>query len=38
MRSLASEGREIRYDGMHCNLIIRQFPPRVIVLRIADVT
>jgi len=34
MRGLESEGREIRYDGMHCNLIIQEFPPHVVVLRI----
>jgi hypothetical protein len=31
MRGLASEEREIRYDGMHCNLIIQRFPSRVVV-------
>jgi hypothetical protein len=35
MRGLASEGREIRYEGMHCNLIIQQFTSRVVVLRIS---
>jgi hypothetical protein len=35
MRGLASEGREIRYDGIHCNLIIQRFPSRVVVLRIS---
>ena len=35
MRGLASEGREIRYDGIHCNLIIQRFPSCVVVLRIS---
>jgi hypothetical protein len=30
-----SKPREIRYDGMHCNLILQQFPPGVLVLRIS---
>jgi len=35
MRSPASEEREIRYDGVHCNLIIQRFAYRVVVLRIS---
>ena len=35
MKALVSEEREIRYDGMHCNLIIQRFPSRVVVLRIS---
>jgi hypothetical protein len=35
MGGLASEEREIRYDGMHCNIIIERFPSRVAVLRIS---
>lgn len=35
MMGLASQGREIRYDGMHCNLIIQRFLARVVVLRIS---
>lgn len=35
MSGLASEGQEIRYDGLHCNLVIQQFPSRVVVLRIS---
>jgi hypothetical protein len=35
MRGLASEEREIRYDGVHCNLIIQRFLSRVVVLRIS---
>ncbi len=27
--------RDIRYDGIHCNLAIQQFGPRVVVLRIS---
>ena len=30
-----SERREIRYDGMHCNLSLQQYPPGVVVLRIS---
>jgi hypothetical protein len=35
MTGLASEEREVRYDGMHCSLIIQRFPPCVVVLRIS---
>jgi len=31
----ASAAEEIRYDGIHCNLVIQQFPSRVVVLRIS---
>jgi hypothetical protein len=34
MRS-APAAREIRYDGVHCNLVIQEFPPGVVVLRIS---
>jgi hypothetical protein len=34
MRALVSGPQEIRYDGIHCNLIIQRFP-RVVVLRIS---
>lgn len=35
MRGLAAEAQEIRYDGLHCSLIIRRFPSRVVVLKIS---
>ena len=35
MRGLAPEWREVHYDGQHCNLVIQQFPSRVVVLRIS---
>jgi hypothetical protein len=31
----ASAAQEIRYDGIHCNLVIQQFPSEVVVLRIS---
>jgi hypothetical protein len=30
-----SANRELRYDGIHCNLRIQQLSPRVVVLRIS---
>jgi hypothetical protein len=35
MTGLTREAPEIRYDGIHCNLIIQPFPPCVVVLRIS---
>ena len=32
---MAPGPRQIRYDGIHCNLLIEQFPARVVVLRIS---
>ncbi|HWE51056.1 MAG TPA: hypothetical protein VG273_14785 [Bryobacteraceae bacterium] len=32
---MTKERREIRYEGIHCNLLIEQFPNRVVVLRIS---
>ena len=29
-----AEPREIRYDGVHCHLLIERYPNRVVVLRI----
>jgi hypothetical protein len=31
----APASQQIRYDGIHCNLLIEQFPARVLVLRIS---
>jgi hypothetical protein len=31
----ASAAQEIRYDGIHCNLVIQQFASAVVVLRIS---
>jgi hypothetical protein len=31
---MASETRKLRYEGVHCNLVIEQCPNRVVVLRI----
>ena len=33
--SSASAARETRYDGVHCNLVIQEYPPAVVVLRIS---
>ena len=32
---MTTHEQEIRYDGVHCNLLIEQFQNRVIVLRIS---
>ena len=31
---MAPEPRQIQYDGVHCNLLIQQFPRSVVVLKI----
>lgn len=32
---MAPEAQVIRYDGIHCNLLLEQLAPRVVVLRIS---
>jgi hypothetical protein len=32
---MGSEPREVHFEGLHCNLILQQFSPTVVVLRIS---